>query len=214
MSLYQIVGISAVTFLLFDVPWFLRTIVTNLAARLVRSKLKPLEESKVYSLCTTTDLDFMLHMSNAKYLREFDFGRFDFWIRSRLPYSLSPTAENYAVQHACTVRYRKSVSLLMPYVVRTRLVWWDERSLYFEQRLQTLHDGFTRAVGLCKSTIVNADVEEIVKRLFADARVAYCKPKLRQDLSNWLKFNELNSEFLRKETVMATDARSESQYLD
>ena len=55
-------------------------------------------------------------------------------------------------------RYRRSIDFLVPFKLVTKLVFWDERSLYFEQRFVSLHDGFVRAVALCKNTCVGGTV--------------------------------------------------------
>ena len=66
MSLSKFVKISAVTLLAFDGLWFLRLITCKLAT-FFKPKLKPLEESRIYSICTTHDIDFNFHMNNARY---------------------------------------------------------------------------------------------------------------------------------------------------
>ena len=206
MSLSKIVKIGALTVLAFDALWFLRLAATKLVTLLIKSKLNPLDESRVYSLCTTHDLDFMGHMNNARYFRELDFGRFDFWFRSGLSRFVKMYSKRYVVQHACTIRYRRPINFLRPYVIRTRLLWWDSRSLYFEQRLQTLHDGFTRAIAISRNTIVNADVEEIMEEMFETAQLEYFKPEIRQDLATWLTYNQLSSEFLMQEVTPTIEA--------
>ncbi len=42
------------------------------------------EEGVILSLCAPTDTDYFCHMNNARYLREMDFGRFDYYFRSDL----------------------------------------------------------------------------------------------------------------------------------
>ena len=49
----------------------------------------------------------------------------------------------------------------------TKLVYYDERSLYFEQRFVSLHDGFVRAVALCKNTVVGGSARQMVDSLGA-----------------------------------------------
>ena len=58
------------------------------------------------------------------------------------------------LQHAAIVRYRRPLNLFAPFKLHTKLVWFDARSLYFEHRFITLHDGFVRAVALAKVTIM------------------------------------------------------------
>ena len=54
------------------------------------------------------------------------------------------------LQHAAIVRYRRPLNLFTPFRLNTKLVWFDARSLYFEHRFITLHDGFVRAVAIAK----------------------------------------------------------------
>jgi hypothetical protein len=56
------------------------------------------------------------------------------------------------------LRYRRSIDFLVLFKLVTKLLYWDERSLYFEQRFISLHDGFVRAVALCKNTCVGGTV--------------------------------------------------------
>ena len=65
-----VVGASA-TLLVFDALWFLRLVSCKLATYF-KPKLKPLEESRVYSICTTHDIDFNFHMNNARYVIFYD----------------------------------------------------------------------------------------------------------------------------------------------
>ncbi len=91
-----------------------------------------LKESNIYSFCATTDIDYFCHMNNGKYFRELDFGRFDFYFRSGMSRHLRQRRLQ-VVQHAAMIRYRRSLNFLMPFVLKTKLVYFDKRSLYFEQ---------------------------------------------------------------------------------
>ena len=42
------------------------------------------QDSIIHSICSTHDIDFFCHMNNAKYFKELDFARFDFYFRSEL----------------------------------------------------------------------------------------------------------------------------------
>lgn len=61
----------------------------------------------VAGICLTNDVDTLLyHMNNARYLRELDFARVDFYERSGL-YKAIKAKGGAVVQGACTVRYRR-----------------------------------------------------------------------------------------------------------
>lgn len=191
MSLQQVAKFGLFSVVMFDVLWFVRLGITKLLTML-RKKISPLDESVILSFCSTHDLDFYGHMNNARYFRELDFGRFDLWFRSGLGSYIQRQPSWYVVQHAATIRYRRSINFLRPFVVRSRIVWWDERSIYFEQRMQTLHDGFIRAVALSKSTVVNGDVPAMMKTFNIE------KPSIApMELEKWLESNDISSEKLR-----------------
>jgi hypothetical protein len=63
----------------------------------------------IAGVCITTDLDTLLyHMNNARYLRELDFARVDFYERTGL-YKKIRQKGGAVVQGACTIRYRRFV---------------------------------------------------------------------------------------------------------
>ena len=111
------------------------------------------QDSIIHSICSTHDIDFFCHMNNAKYFKELDFARFDFYFRSGLSDYVEARKEIYVVQHAAMIRYRRPLNFLMPFIVKTKMVYYDERSLYFEQTFISKPDNFIRAVALCKNTI-------------------------------------------------------------
>ena len=101
------------------------------------------------------------------------------------------------------IRYRRSIDFLMPYRLHTRLVWYDDRSLYFEQRFVTLADGFVRAVAVCKNTAVNCDVPKMLEGSFGAERPAECPPLV----ASFMEFEKRSSEELRAEAIQADTLR-------
>jgi hypothetical protein len=71
------------------------------------------------------------------------------------------------------------------------MIWWDDKSIYVEQKFVT-RDGFVRAIVLSKQTLPKVNVEELMLRLEAGP-----KPELPQDLDLWLKSMEVSSQKLR-----------------
>ena len=142
----------------FDLYWFLRLVCTRIQAHILPS-LNLNQESVTYNLCWTTDIDFMTHMNNGKYFREMDFGRFDFYFRAGCSAYIEERQGMNDVQHGASIRYRRSINLFVPFKLVTRLVFWDEKSLYFEQKFVSLQDGFIRAIALCKNTVVGGSVQ-------------------------------------------------------
>ena len=72
--------------------------------------------------------------------------------------------------------------------------------------MESLTDGFIKAIAYSRSTIVNSNAELVIKRYLEnngkeDNEIT--KPELRDDLKHWLDFISSNSKFLEVERVMA-----------
>jgi len=175
----------------FDVYWILRLILTRLLSKVLPS-LSLGAEGVTYSLCWTADLDYFFHMNNGKYFREMDFARFDFYFRTGCSAYIEARPQMFVVQHGASIRYRRSIDAFVPFKVVTRLIYWDQRSLYFEQSFVSLHDGFVRAVALCKNTVVGGSVVQML----ADCGVKHV-PEMPKEVELWLASQEISSSRLR-----------------
>ncbi len=145
--------------LLFDVPYLTRTVLIALAHRLKLTRkldVRNGQESIVNSLCWTSDLDFLLHMNNSKYVRELDFGRMDFFTRTGLLKHLQK--KNYSfVQNAAAIRFRRDLELFHPFSIVTKLAYFDSKYVYFEQQIVSKRTGFIHAIAYNKSVVLGCD---------------------------------------------------------
>lgn len=98
-----------------------------------RGRLDPLDESVVPFRVLPNDLDFNLHMNNGRYLTLMDLGRVDLLIRCGVVREIRRRRWG-AVVASLTVRFRRSLTLFQRFEIRTRLVGWDERYFFLEQR--------------------------------------------------------------------------------
>jgi len=99
---------------------------------------KPLQASDVSVLHQRVwpdELDINVHMNNAKYLAVMDLGRTDWIVRSG-GWKLMRYEKMSPVVGGAMVRYRRSLKLFQSYLLKTRLLGWDERWLYIEQIMQ------------------------------------------------------------------------------
>jgi acyl-CoA thioesterase FadM len=81
------------------------------------------------------DLDFNLHMNNGRYLTVMDYGRADLIFRSKLGERFFKEKWRPAVGSA-TIRFRRALMPFSEFKLKTRLVCWDEKWLYLEQRFE------------------------------------------------------------------------------
>ena len=102
----------------------------------------------------------------------------------------------YIVQHGAMIRFRRPLNFLMPFVVKTKMVFFDKTSLYFEQTFISKPDNFVRAISLCKNTALNCpDVVEFMRKMYNVSQ-----PECPPDLAKFLEANKISSNKLREES--------------
>lgn len=101
--------------------------------------------SKVKYRVLPTDVDFLMHMNNGRYLSYMDFGRVDLTQRTGISQLLTRHGI-YAVVGANTMTYRKSLNLFQAFTLETRFIGTDERSFYIEQRFVVDDEVFARGI--------------------------------------------------------------------
>lgn len=114
---------------------YLRLIRTLLVA-LMRPRLGLLEESVVGFRVWPNDLDINLHMNNGRYLTVMDLGRVDLIARVGL-LRLMIRNRWVPVVGMATIRFRKSLTPFQKYRLITRVLCWDEKWTYLEQRFES-----------------------------------------------------------------------------
>lgn len=92
------------------------------------------------------DLDVYLHVNNGVYLQMMDVAR-SAYIADLGGFPLLRKKRWYPVVAAQTVTYRRSLTLGQRFRITTRVVGWDPRVIYLEQR-------FTRGEELCARGLV------------------------------------------------------------
>ena len=98
------------------------------------------------------DLDFNGHMNNGRFLSVMDLGRLHLVMRSGLlrlviRQKLAPTLA------AAQIRYRMQLNPFQPFDLETRVLCWDEKWIYMEQRFLFVNGpkkGAVAAIGLVK----------------------------------------------------------------
>lgn len=127
---------------------YFRFVAAVVRAILDRRRLGILDESVIGFRVWPTDLDFNLHLNNSRYLALMDIGRLDMLsgiglLRPMLARKWNP------VVGAATLRFRKALDPWMRFALHTRLLGWDDKWFYIEQRFE--RDGELYAYGLVRA---------------------------------------------------------------
>ncbi|KAB0798963.1 hypothetical protein PPYR_06849 [Photinus pyralis] len=183
-------------FVLIDIQYFVRSIFVLVWGRIFEPRKRPDELTTIFGMCTTSDLDIIFaHMNNARYVRELDFARFHFYDRTGI-YKAILGKKGNVLQSACIIRYRRTIPLFTMYRITTKMVYWDDKSIYLEQRFISLRDKFIKAVVFSKQGVVGVNAAEIVNKLLN--KDDDYRPEKSEELEHFIKCLDASSMRLRK----------------
>ncbi len=92
-----------------------------------------------------TDIDVLGHLNNGMYLSMMDLGRFDLLKRAGV-WKTMTDAGIYPVVGSETITFRRSLQLWQRFVMESRIVGYDDRSVVLEQRCVVGDEIFARAI--------------------------------------------------------------------
>uniref|UniRef100_A0A3Q4GUU0 Protein THEM6 n=1 Tax=Neolamprologus brichardi TaxID=32507 RepID=A0A3Q4GUU0_NEOBR len=149
-----VLAILLALFCFVDVWYFLRA-----AAVILRAWFQPpvwdiTAEQVLTGRVTPHDID-MCHMNNARYLRECDFARFSLYMRNGVFKAVRALKASMVVG-ATTIRYRRALCIGEGYELRSRIVTWDDKAFFLEQRFVSTKDGLVCAVMYCKQSVIRS----------------------------------------------------------
>lgn len=193
-----VVGALVLSRLFVDTYYFLRVgwaTVFSVVKLALGKKLNLLDEYSYKVRCMPTDLDHMQHMNNSRYNRECDFSRFYLLFMNGLFRAIYFNKFKVGLA-GTTIRFRRSIEFLVTAILSSKVVYWDERSIYIEQTFSRPSDSFVYAIMYAKYTIVHGTVAELLDCYGYEGE----KPELSPDLNAWIEYNRLSSEKLRPKT--------------
>ncbi|XP_039701884.1 protein THEM6 isoform X1 [Pteropus medius] len=206
MLLVALLAIALAYFALLDGWYLVRVPCAVLRARLLQPRVRYLlAEQRYADRVLPSDLDLLLHMNNARYLREADVAHVAHLARCGVLGALRALGASSVLAASCA-RYRRSLRLLEPFEVRTRLLGWDDRAFYLEARFVSLRDGFVCALLRTRQHVLGASPERVVQHL-CKRRVE--PPELPADLQHWVAYNEASSQLLRAESGLGDAAKDQ-----
>ncbi|KAH8387005.1 hypothetical protein KR093_004030 [Drosophila rubida] len=152
---------------LLELHYFLRMCLCVLLARFVKRRCHILESTTVNGVCLSNDVDTLLyHMNNARYFRELDFARVDFYERTQL-YRTIRRLGGSVFQGAATIRYRRFIRPFHRFQINSRIIYWDEQSLFMEHRFVRPADKFVHCIVICRQRVIDVAMEAVMAELLA-----------------------------------------------
>lgn len=153
-----------------------------------------LGESVVAFRVWPNDLDTNLHMNNGRYLTLLDLGRLDLLLRIG---AAGPALRRkwYPVLAAVQLRFRRPLNLFQRFEIRTRMVTWDHKWVYLEQRI--LRKGKVVTHALLKAAFVGPHGSVPMSDVVALLGTRVVPPPLPLAFQAWLKAEEEMADVLR-----------------
>ena len=151
-------------------------------------RLGPLDDSVISFRVWPHDLDLNMHMNNGRYLTIMDLGRFDLMIRNGV--GRAALAGRWRpMLAAATIRYRRGLTPFQRYGLRTRLVCWDQKWFFMEQRFEV--KGELHALALVKGVFVGP--REKVSPVEVAQAVGHdgVSPPIPESIKAWLEWERL-----------------------
>ncbi|KAH8318426.1 hypothetical protein KR074_009465 [Drosophila pseudoananassae] len=171
---------------LLELHYFLRMCLCVLLARFVKRRCHILDATTVNGLCLTNDVDTLLyHMNNARYFRELDFARVDFYERTSLYRTITGMGGS-VFQGAATIRYRRFIRpfhrfnivsrvsllnntiwacVLVKILILFQIIYWDDQSLFMEHRFVRPSDKFVHCIAICRQRVIDVSMEAVMAEL-------------------------------------------------
>lgn len=115
--------------------WFRLCRIVLRALRYRTGAFDPLGEARLTFRVLPTDLDFNLHMNNARYLSLMDLGRVDLLNRMGL-IRFAFRGRWFPVLGAVGLRFHRPLKLWNRHDLFTRITGWDDKWFYLEQRFE------------------------------------------------------------------------------
>lgn len=177
---------------------FLKTKFNVGRKRCLEELLKPVV---LHGVVLPSDIDLHMHMNNSKYLREMDFGRTKLYLDSGLRNMANINVAATLVA-AISIRYRKSFQLWQRFSLSTKMVHWDDKAVYLEQRFVG-SDGFTYAVAMVKMVMKSkrgriSPVDAIKMMAAKEGGQVKCPP-ITPEFECWIESLEKSSESMKNE---------------
>ena len=157
---------------------------------LARPRLRHATEESVIALRVwPNDLDFAGHMNNGRYSTIMDLGRVDLMVRRGL---LRPLLRNRwrPLVASSVIRFHRSLRPFVRYELHTRLVYWDDKWFFFEQRFQHRGELYARALvkTVVKSPAGTVRPTDLLRAIGSDA----VSPSPPPAIAAWMELDQLN----------------------
>jgi len=125
-------------------------IAVLIVRNIFRTRGGVLDESLLRLRVWPTDMDLNFHLNDGRYISLSGLGRIDLMLRTGVLRRAMKRGW-YPVVGAMTIRYRREIKSFEKFLLRSRIVGWDDKWTYFEHRFEK--DGELAAIAYVRGVI-------------------------------------------------------------
>ena len=129
-------------------------IVILIIRNIFRRRSGVLDESLLRLRVWPTDMDLNFHLNDGRYMSLAGLARVDLMLRSGL-LRRAFSRGWYPVVASAIVRYRREIKWMEKFELRSRMVGWDDKWVYFEHRFEK--NGDLAAIAYARGVMRNRD---------------------------------------------------------
>lgn len=166
---------------------YLRFVIVFIRA-LFKPRMATLDTSVLHFHVLPNDLDLNRHMNNGRYLSIMDLGRIDLIARIGL-FTLVRKNKWLPVVGTVHMRYRRPLKLFQPFELHTRIVYWDDKWVFIEQRI--ISRGKVCALGTVQGLIRAKEGNVSTSFIMKELGMNDAKPPMTDDVNLMEQFKGL-----------------------
>ena len=173
---------------------YLRALFVLLRSFFVDRITNVLDPASVRLRVWPNDLDMNGHMNNGRYLTIMDLGRLDLILRSGL-LGLMMKRKYQPVLAAAQMRFRMQLKPMRPFDLETRVLCWDDKWVYMEQRFLFTtgqKKGAVAAIGIVKGGFYDPKSKTTVptEELLRTLNLPSESPEFPAHIREWIEAEE------------------------
>lgn len=150
-----------------------------------------LEAGRVAFRVWPNDCDLNLHLNNGRYLTFMDLGRFH--LIAQIGFLGKLFRQRWApVLSAAEISFIRPLGPLQKFGLVTRMVSWDEKYFYIEQRFEV--GGRLHAIGMVRGLFLHGREHVESRALLAMLGLDMAAPEMPEALRHWIALSEIKKQ--------------------
>lgn len=132
------------------------------------------------------DIDFNMHINNAKYLNYMERARWDLFVQQDKWDAVIKAKLNFIVA-SVEIGYIREINLFKKFEIESRYLGWDEKYFYLEQRF--IADGKVYSYALIKAVFLQKKKLATPEKVIHELGVTETPEPLPEHIELWKKLN-------------------------